>query len=89
MKRASETAAEEFETDISQRVVIPSDVPMEGTMDVEDVVLGELVRPDVSIVQSTRDFELVEHKVQMLVGESELGSASSSQVRDAFRPQLE
>ena len=47
---------------------------MEGTMDVEGcrASLGEIVRPDVSIVRSTRDFELVEHKVQMLVEQANL-----------------
>ena len=71
MKRASETDAEELEPEISEThssssgVVIPSDVPMEETMDVEDLNCspGEIVRHDVSNFQSSRDFEFGEHKV--------------------------
>ena len=55
MKRASETDAEDLEPENSERpsssrrVVIPCDVPMGGTMDVEDVnaSLGEGGRQDV------------------------------------------
>ena len=69
VERASETDAEVLEPENSERtssssgVVIPSDVPMGETMDVEDANAspGEIGRP-VSSCQSNREFEFGEHK---------------------------
>ena len=69
VERASETDAEVLEPENSERtssssgVVVPSDVPMGETMDVEDANAspGEIGRP-VASCQSIREFEFGEHK---------------------------
>ena len=67
--------------------MIPSDVPVGETIDVEDVnaSLGEIGRPDASSVQSGRDFEFGEHKVQMSAEKTNLVDFAPIQLRDAFR----
>ena len=88
MKRASETVAENSQRPSSSSGVVKQrNVPLGETMDVKDAnaSLGEIGRQDVSSLQSSREFEFGEHKVQMSAEEANLVELAPIQVRDASR----